>query len=126
MTEGIVGKHAFHVEENMTASIVGSGTLQVLATPVLAAQIERTAWESIANQLDAGTCTVGTKLEISHMAPTPVGMWVRCETTLKEVQGRLLIFAVEAYDEKEQICTGVHERVIVYSERFQTKADAKK
>lgn len=113
------------VTTEMTARIMGSGTLDVLATPSMIALIEETAWKSVAGELEQGMASVGTNLKIDHLAPTPVGMKVRCETELKEVDGRKLVFDVNVYDEKGLVGKGTHERFIINEEKFQTKANSK-
>ena len=75
--------------------------------------------------MEEGSGTVGTLLDVKHMAPTPVGMKVTCETELIEVDGRRLVFSVKASDETGVIGEGTHERFIIQNEKFQTKADAK-
>ena len=113
------------VTTEMTARIMGSGTLDVFATPSMIALIEETAWKSVASELEQGMASVGTNLKIDHLAPTPVGMKVRCDTELKEVDGRKLVFEVNVYDEKGFVGKGTHERFIINEEKFQTKANSK-
>lgn len=114
------------VTEYMTARVMGSGTLDVFATPSMIALIEETAWRSVAPQLESGMATVGTLLNVAHVAPTPVGMTVKCETELTEVDGRRLVFSVKVSDECGEIGRGTHERFIINEEKFQKKADTKK
>ncbi len=102
-----------------------SGELNVFATPAMIALIEETAWRSVAPYLEKGMCTVGTSLNIKHVSPTPMGMKVKCETVLTENDGRKLVFSAKVYDERGLIGEGTHERFIVNSEKFQTKADSK-
>lgn len=123
---GIKGAQQVQVTETNTALAMGSGILQVFATPAMIALMEETAWKSVERELDAGSGTVGTKLEISHLAATPLGLTVRCESELLFVEGRKLTFKVSAYDDAGLIGEGIHERFIVDNERFQTKADAKR
>ena len=96
---GIKGRLEQVVTEELTAAKVGSGLANVYATPYMIALIENTAWSSIADQLAEGEGTVGTKLSVEHLAATPVGMKVWCETELVEVDRRRLVFRVEVYDE---------------------------
>lgn len=110
----------------MTARVMGSGTLDVFATPSMIALIEETAWRSVAPHLESGMATVGTLLNVAHVAPTPVGMTVKCETELTEVDGRRLVFSVTVSDECGEIGRGTHERFIINEEKFQKKADTKK
>jgi len=126
MEIGIKNTLEITVTGNLTAAAVGSGTLNVYATPAMIALIEETAWKSVAPYLEEGQSTVGTRLDVSHVAPTPLGMTVRCETELTEVDGRRLVFAVNVYDKAGLIGKGTHERFIIMSEKFQAKADSKK
>ncbi len=125
MEIGIKGYQEQVVTEEQSARLAGSGTLDVYATPYLAALMELTAMHSVMDQLEEGCCTVGTALNIRHLSATPIGMRVHCETELIKVEGRVLTFAVKAYDEAGLIAEGEHERVIVYADRLQAKADAK-
>ncbi len=122
---GIKGTKSVEVVYENTAAAAGSGLAQVFATPCMVALMERTASTSVAPYLDEGCGTVGTEINIKHMAATPIGMTVRCESELVEVDGRRLVFAVKAYDDVEMIGGGTHERFIIKSEKFQAKADAK-
>ena len=122
---GIKGRQEVMVEEGNCASAVGSGLLKVFATPAMIALMEKTAWMSVAPELGEGEGTVGTLLNVTHDAPTPIGMKVWCESTLEEVDGRRLVFSVEAFDEKGRIGGGRHERFIVGNEKVQAKADRK-
>lgn len=122
---GIKGTGTVTVNEDNTAKAMGSGTLDVFATPALIALMEETCWRSVANELEEGCGTVGTLLEIKHTAPTPVGMKVTCESTLTEVDGRRLVFEVIARDAKGVVGEGKHERFVVQNEKFQVKANAK-
>lgn len=121
----IKGTAALTVTDEVTAAAVGSGMLPVFATPSMIALMEKAAAESVAPQLDAGMTTVGTKLDVAHTAATPVGMTVRAETELTEIDGRRLIFTVHAFDDAGEIGSGTHERFIVNAEKFLAKAEAK-
>ena len=122
---GIKGTKEITVTNENTAKTMGSGTLDVFATPAMIALMENTAYESVASELEEGSGTVGTALNVKHVAATPVGMKVTCETELIKVDGRALTFSVKAFDEKGLIGEGEHERFIVFNEKFQAKADAK-
>lgn len=122
---GIKGKQEVKVVESNTAAAMGSGLLQVFATPSMIALMEETAWRSVAEHLEEGSGTVGTELNVKHVAATPLGMTVRCESELIEVDGRRLVFNVAAYDEVGLVGEGTHERFIVNNEKFQSKADSK-
>ncbi|MCI7796357.1 MAG: thioesterase family protein [Lachnospiraceae bacterium] len=125
LTAGIKGREETIVSEANSAKTMGSGTLNVFATPAMTALMEETAWKSVAPYLEEGCGTVGTLLNITHDAPTPFGMKVWCESELVEVDGRRLVFQVTAYDEKGRIGGGRHERFIIQNEKFQAKADKK-
>ena len=122
---GIKGSGEVVVTEELTAVAMGSGELPVYATPAMAALIEESAWRSVAPALEPGQGTVGTKLDISHLAATPLGRRVRCETMLMEIDRRRLVFSAVVYDEAGKIGEGTHERFIVDSERFLAKANAR-
>ena len=123
---GIQGRQEVMVTEDNSASALGSGLLEVFATPAMVALMEKTAWMSVAPYMNDGEGTVGTMLNIKHLAATPAGMIVWCESELKEVDGRRLVFHVEAFDESGKIGEGEHERFIVKNETFMDKALAKK
>ena len=123
---GIKGTKELIVSEDKTAKAMGSGTLDVFATPALIALMEETCWRSVADQLEDGCGTVGTLLEIRHTAPTPIGMDVTCESELVEVDGRRLVFTVQAHDAKGLVGEGRHERFVIQNEKFQVKANAKR
>ena len=99
--------------------------LEVFATPMMIALMEKTACESVAPYLEKGSGTVGTELNVKHVAATPIGMQVTCETELVEVDGRRLVFHVKASDEAGLIGEGTHERFIINNEKFQSKANGK-
>ncbi len=122
---GIKGKEIVIVDETNTAKTMGSGTLNVFATPAMTALMEKTAWKSVAGELEEGSGTVGIRLDITHDAPTPLGMKVTCESVLTSIDGRKLTFEVEAWNERGKIGSGVHERFIIDNKKFQEKADHK-
>lgn len=97
---GIRGKQSVAVTPENTAKTMGSGTLNVFATPALVALAEKTCWMSVADALGEGCGSVGTKLELEHTAPTPVGMTVTCESELTAVEGRKLVFKVSCTTRK--------------------------
>ena len=126
LQKGIKNQIERMVTETITAEHIGSGELSVLATPAMIALIEETSWRSVAAGLTEGQGTVGTKIDVAHLAATPCGMKVRCETELVEVDGRRLVFSATVFDEMGKIGEGRHERFIVDNAKFQAKADAKK
>ena len=115
----------YTVTDKDTAAAYGSGGLDVLATPKLVALMENAALNCVKPHLDEGTDTVGTHLDVAHLAATPVGMNVRAEAELIEVDRRRLVFSVKAYDEVELVGEGTHERFIVNVEKFTAKCQSK-
>ena len=97
----------------------------MLATPMLVALLEGAAKDSVQPSLPEGWTTVGTRVDIRHLAATPVGMKVTARAILTEVDRRRLVFTVEAYDEREKVGEGLHERFIINTERFESKARMK-
>ena len=114
------------VTEQNTAASVGSGDLPVFATPYMIALIEEASQKSVAPHLEEGMGTVGTLLNVSHDAATPLGMKVWAESRLAELDGRRLVFEVRAFDECGQFGKGTHERFIIKKQRFLEKAEGKK
>ena len=122
---GIKGHQELVVTQELTAKNMGSGVMDVFATPAMLALMEKTAFTSVAEYLNEGCGSVGTKVDIEHVASSPVGMKITCDSELIEIEGRKLVFKVEAYDEKGLIGKGTHERFIVENKKFQEKADNK-
>lgn len=122
---GIKTEKSLTVTDANTAKTMGSGTLDVFATPAMVALIEQTAYTSIESELEPGWGSVGTSLNIQHLSATPVGMTVTATTELVEVDRRRLVFHAEVYDEKGLVGKGTHERFLVENEKFQAKTDAK-
>ena len=122
---GITGRAETVVDHSNTAKFLGSGELEVFATPSMIALMEQTCQKSVADALEPGQGTVGTHLDISHDAATPLGMKVTVDSELVEVDGRKLVFAVKAYDECGLIGQGKHERFIINNEKFLAKVNAK-
>ena len=122
---GVRGRADDIVSENNTAAAAGSGGLQVFGTPFMVALMEKAAWASIAPYLAPGENTVGTKLNVSHLSATPVGMKVWAESEITLVDGKRIELSVAAYDEKGLIGQGTHERFIVTDERFLAKTARK-
>ena len=125
MEVGIKNKTESTVTEKDTALAYGSGSLEVFATPAMAALMENTAMNSIAPYLNEDETTVGTLLDIKHLSATPVGCTVSCESELMEIDGRRLVFKVRASDNKGLIGEGAHERFIVSAEKFMNKTKDK-
>lgn len=124
-TPGLIGEANTIVDDTNTAASLGSGLVPVFGTPALIALLELAAVHAVAESLPHGSTSVGTHLDVRHLAATPIGMAVRATATLTRVDGRRLTFAVEAYDEVEKVGEGSHTRVIVEAARFVQRADAK-
>ena len=125
MEIGIKGRAETVVNHENTAKFVGSGELEVFATPQMIALMEQAAASSVAPQLEEGQGTVGTLLNVSHDAATPLGMKVWAETELVEIDRRRLVFEVKAFDECGLIGKGKHERFIISNDKFLAKVNAK-
>jgi len=115
---GLAGRAELVVSDAHTAKSVGSGVAGVLATPVMINLIEAAALQAVEPHLPEGQQSLGTWLEVSHVAATPVGMRVVATAELVRVDGRILEFKVKAVDEVEEIGSGVHRRVVVNGEKF--------
>lgn len=122
---GLSQEITFSVTPELTAKAVGSGTLEVLATPILIARMEQAAWTAVAPQLEADSGTVGTLMNMKHLSPTPLGMSVTCRAELTEADGRRLVFRVTAWDAAGAVAEGVHERAVIQNQRFLDKAAKK-
>ena len=114
-----------NVSEIDTARQVGSGTIDVLATPKMIALMEEAAYKCISADLENGSTSVGTLMNVKHLSATPVGMEVYATAEVTEVDGRKITFKVEAYDEAGIIGEGMHERFIVFEEKFVSKTYSK-
>lgn len=114
------------VTVELTADRYGNPGAFVFATPMLIALLEETAIRCVTPALEAGAATVGTRLDVEHKAPTPVGLTVTARARLVEVDRRRLVFDVEASDDRETIATGTHERFVLKSlEQFLERAAEK-
>jgi len=122
ITVGMKGQTYTDVERSDTAKEVGSGDLLVYATPCMVALMEGAACEAIAQGLKEGQTTVGTGLNIEHIAATPVGIEVHAEATVTAIDGKVITFEVKAFDEAGEIGRGSHTRVIVNAQKFLDKA----
>ncbi len=122
---GLTGDTELTVGEEHTAPSIGSGKVHVLGTPVMINLFEAAALAACEHLLPPGYQSLGTRLDVRHLAATPVGMRVRARAELIWVQGRTLTFRVEARDEKDLIGDGLHERVVVEVARFDQRVQAK-
>lgn len=118
---GIEGEKEIIVQTEDTAARYGSGLIEVFATPAMIGLMESTAQLSVQNLLDNGLITLGTEVNIKHLKATPVGMKVNCKSKLISIEGKKLLFEVEASDEIGIIGNGTHTRYIVDAEKFMAK-----
>ena len=127
LNPGIKGHQEITVEEKDLAIHVGSGTVHVLATPMMIANMEYTSAASVEELLGEGKTTVGVKVDVSHVAATPKGMKVTFDAELLEISanGKILTFHVEAHDECGLLGEGTHQRAVVDRVRFDEKTQAK-
>ena len=122
---GMSGSASLVVAEAHTAPHVGSGKVRVLATPVMVNLMEAAALDAAERYLPEGHQSLGTRLDVRHIAATPVGMRVTARAELVMIEGRNLTFQVAAHDERELIGDGTHARVVVNVDRFDQRAQAK-
>ena len=125
LRSGMAGEAKLLVGEEHTAPRVGSGKVHVLATPVMINVIEAAALEAIEGFLPAGYQSLGTVLNVRHIAATPVGMQVRATAKVVKVDGRTISFSVAVFDEKELVGDGTHERVVVNVAKFDERVQRK-
>lgn len=122
---GLTGKAEMIVGEKHTAASIGSGKVGVLATPVMINLIEAAALQAIEAHLPEGHQSLGTFLQVSHIAATPVGMGVTATAELVKVEGRHLELKVRAEDEVEEIGAGMHHRIVVNVAKFDARVARK-
>jgi len=124
---GLIGEYSYQVQESDTARFSGGASLPpVFSTPLMIRLLERTSHETILPFLSAGQSSVGAVVNIRHLAPTPVGATVRARSEVIEVQGSLVRFKVEAWDDQEKIAEGEHDRFIIDLTRFNEKVEKKR
>lgn len=123
---GMELKKDYTVTRSETAKTVGSGGLEVLATPVLTSWVENAAYEMASLCLPDEMTTVGVNVNIDHIAATPVGMKVRVKVCLKEIDSHKLVFGVEAWDTVQKVGQGTHQRFVVEKTRFMSKVLVKR
>lgn len=122
---GIKNTLIIKVTTDKTAKVMGSGSLDVFATPAMVALMEQTAAESVAPHLDFGITSVGTKINVEHLSADPVGIEVTCESTLIEVDNRKLVFDITVSDKHGVVGKAYHERFLIKSDSFMSKTNAK-
>jgi fluoroacetyl-CoA thioesterase len=125
ITPGLIGTAEIVVGPEHTAPFVGSGRIAVLATPVMINVIEAAALAAIEHLLPAGHQSLGTRLDVSHTAATPIGVRVTASAEVLSLEGRIVTFRVEARDEFEPIGGGTHQRVVVSVARFDERVQRK-
>lgn len=122
---GIKNSLKIKVTDDKTAKVLGSGTLDVFATPAMVALMEQTAAESVTPHLDSGITSVGTKINVEHLSADPVGIEVTCESTLTEIDNRRLTFDITVSDKHGLVGKAYHERFLIKSDSFMTRTNAK-
>jgi fluoroacetyl-CoA thioesterase len=125
LTPGLQGESTTRVDASNVASAVGSGGLDVFSTPSLIALMENAARLAVEPLLAADQTTVGVRVDVRHLGASPSGEHIRAHAELTEVDGRRLIFHVEAFDTHEKIGEGTHERMVVDPARLLARAQAK-
>jgi predicted thioesterase len=123
---GLTGEAAVTVGAELTARHLGSGTVSVFATPEMVRLMERAAVNALPPHLAAGEQSVGTLVNVRHLAATPLGATVTARAELIAIEGRRLTFEVRATDGVEIIGKGLHERTLIDLARFEQKAEAKR
>lgn len=113
------------VDKSNVASTVGSGLIDVFATPMMIAQMELAASSCISAHLEAGQASVGTSINVTHSAATPIGMKITATATVTAVDRRKVDFEVKAFDEHGEIGSGVHSRFIIDIDKFMEKTNSK-
>jgi predicted thioesterase len=122
---GLRGEARVTVDKKNTASIWGSGALDVFSTPAMVALMEKASVLAAAPFLPEGCSTVGTSLNVRHLAASPVGAVIRAESVLTGVDGRKLFFETRAWDDNELIGEGLHERFVIDNKKFMEKTEGK-
>jgi fluoroacetyl-CoA thioesterase len=125
LTAGLFAEYKHTVTDADTASRWGSGGLPVFSTPALVGLMEGTALIALKDCLPPGKTTVGGHIDVRHLAATPVGMVVRARAELTAIEGRKLVFKIQAWDEVELIGEADHERIIIDEAKFMTKVEEK-
>lgn len=122
---GLQGSSTLVVADEHTAAHFGAGGVRVFGTPMMIGLMENAAFSAVQALLPEGQTSVGSRVDIRHLAATPIGMRVTATAELLEVDGRRLVFRVEARDEKELIGDGQHERFIITLDRFLSRIEEK-
>ncbi len=125
LTIGQQAKVELMVQQKDTAEAFGSGGVKVFATPLMIGLMENAALKAVDPTLPEGFATVGTHLDVKHIAATPIGMKATAIAELIEIDGKRLVFKVEAFDEVEKIGEGLHERYVINMDKFLSKVNEK-
>lgn len=123
---GLAGEASVEVTPELTAAALRCGIVPVFSTPMLVALLEAAAVHAVEGRLEEGQTTVGTVVNVQHLAATPVGMTVYARAVLTAVDGRRLEFEVSAWDDVERVAAGTHQRFILNQARFEERARAKR
>lgn len=126
MIPGLTGKSEMVVRKEDLVSNLGNIDVDVLSTPRLIQLLEAAAIEAIRDYMSSEELSLGTQVKIKHLSPTPLGMKVTAHALLKEVDKNRLFFLIDAYDEKDKVGEGEHERILVSKERFLQKVEKKR
>jgi predicted thioesterase len=126
MVPGLIGKSEMVVREEDLVSKLGDIAVDVLSTPRLIQLLEAAAIQAIEGYMPSDQLSLGTLVKIKHLSPTPLGMKVVAHALLKEIDRNRILFLVDAYDEKDKVAEGEHERILVSKERFLQKVEKKR
>ncbi len=122
---GMSREDTFTVQEQHSASQVGSGSLRVLATPIMIARIEKNSHQLLVERLPSGLSSVGAEIHVRHLAPSPIGSTIRIRSEIQALDGLQVKFLVQAWDQEEEIGTGEHTRFVIEVDRFLRRVAAK-
>jgi predicted thioesterase len=126
MVPGLIGKTEMVVKKEDLVSRLGGVEVDVLSTPRLIQLLEAAAIDAIQEHIPSDQLSLGAQVKIKHLSPTPLGMKVTAHALLKEVDKNRLFFLVDAYDERDRVAEGEHERILVSKERFLQKVEKKR
>lgn len=126
MVPGLIGKTEMVVKKEDLVSRLGGVEVDVLSTPRLIQLLEAAAIDAIQEYIPSDQLSLGAQVKIKHLSPTPLGMKVTAHALLKEVDKNRLFFLVDAYDERDKVAEGEHERILVSKERFLQKVEKKR
>jgi fluoroacetyl-CoA thioesterase len=125
LTVGLTHEISMTVTPDRTAKHLETGSASVLSTPSMVGLVEHAAQVLAQMHLPSGQTTVGAEIFLRHLAPTPLGMQVKARVRIDQIDGRLIVFSAEVFDEKEKVGDGRHVRVIVDEQRFMEKVKGK-